>query len=287
MKVLVTGVNGQLGHDVCNHLDVLHIDNKGVDIADFDLTYKEQTLSTVITYNPDVVVHCAAYTAVDKAESEPELCRKVNVDGTRNVAEAVRQLNAKMVYISTDYVFSGEGKDPFEVDSPIDPQNVYGQTKANGETEVRKLTDKHFIIRISWAFGVNGKNFVKTMLRLAQEKTDLDVVCDQIGSPTYTDDLAALICDMILTEKYGTYHATNEGYCSWAEFAQEIMRLSGGKMMIHPIPTSKYPSAAKRPLNSRLSKKSLDNAGFYRLPTWKDALQKYLNTDSINKSRNK
>lgn len=276
MKVLVTGVKGQLGYDVCKHLNILKIENKGVDREDFDLTDKQQVITAITAFKPDVVVHCAAYTAVDKAESEAEICRSVNVDGTRNVAEAAKQVNAKMVYISTDYVFSGDGEQPFEIDSQIAPCSVYGQTKAEGETAIRALVDRHFIIRISWAFGVNGKNFVKTMIRLAQSQKEINVVCDQIGSPTYTDDLASLICSMIFTDKYGTYHATNEGYCSWAEFAQSIMDEAGLKTIIKPIPTSEYSSAAKRPLNSRLSKKSLDQAGFTRLPAWNDALKRFL-----------
>jgi len=276
MKVLVTGVNGQLGYDVCKHLDARGIENKGADKEDFDLTNEQQTVAAIVEHKPDVVVHCAAYTAVDKAESEAELCRKVNVDGTRNVAEAAKQIGAKMVYISTDYVFNSEGEIPFEIDSPIAPCSIYGQTKVEGESSVRSLLHEHFIIRTSWAFGVNGKNFIKTMIRLGQEKDSVNVVCDQIGSPTYTDDLAVLICDMITTEKYGTYHATNEGYCSWAEFAQAIMNESRLKCIVNPIPTSEYPSAAKRPLNSRLSKRSLDDAGFTRLPTWQDALTRYI-----------
>ena len=221
-------------------------------------------------------MHCAAYTAVDRAEDEEEICRKVNVDGTENIAKACKEIDAKMIYISTDYVFDGKGDEPFEVDGHIEPHSVYGKTKYEGELKVQEILDKYFIVRISWVFGINGNNFIKTMLRLGKEKESLNVVCDQIGSPTYTADLAPLLCDMAVSEKYGVYHATNEGFCSWAEFAQEIMEKAGLRCKIDPIPTSEYPAKAERPFNSRMSKKSLVDSGFSILPTWKEALDKYL-----------
>ena len=276
MKVLVTGVRGQLGYDVCRRLEARKVEHWGIDIQDCDLTDAAQTRSVITQYHPDVVVHCAAYTAVNQAEENEDLCRSVNAGGTRNVALACLEIDAAMAYISTDYVFDGEGTEPFEIDASIAPQSVYGRTKAEGETAVREILTKAFIVRIAWVFGINGNNFVKTMLRLGKEKGSIDVVCDQIGSPTYTDDLARLLCDMIETEKYGTYHATNEGYCSWCEFAQAIMEEAGLKCEVRPILTSAYPSPAKRPLNSRLSKRSLDTAGFTRLPPWRDALHRYI-----------
>lgn len=276
MRVLVTGVKGQLGFDVCKHLQARNITNKGVDLEDFDLTDQHGTFNAITAYAPDVIVHCAAYTAVDKAETNQEVCRRVNLDGTRHVALAAKHLNAKMIYISTDYVFNGQGTLPFEVDAPIDPQNVYGITKALGEAEVRAILDKFFIVRISWAFGANGNNFIKTVMRLGVEKDSVNVVNDQIGSPTYTEDLAPLLCDMLQTERYGTYHATNEGYCSWYEFAKLIMSEAKLTCKVNPITTHEYPTPAKRPFNSRLSKESLDKAGFHRLPAWQDAVKRYI-----------
>ena len=276
MKVLVTGSKGQLGLDLCGELSSRGIEHLGIDIAECDLTDAERVNRVFGDYAPDAVIHCAAYTAVDKAESEPELCRKVNADATRNVAKACKALDAKMIFISTDYVFSGEGEAPFETDEPYNPKNVYGVTKAEGEKAVREMLEKYFIVRISWAFGVNGSNFVKTIQRLGKERPSLKVVYDQIGSPTYTEDLARLLVDMAPTDKYGIYHATNEGYCSWAEFAQAIIDITGLDCQINPVPTTEYPTPAKRPMNSRLSKRSLDDAGFQRLPDWQDALGRYI-----------
>lgn len=276
MKVLVTGVNGQLGFDVCRELERLGIEHKGVDVADFDLTDERQTREFIAGYSPDAVVHCAAYTAVDKAETNRDLCHAVNVLGTAHVAESCQELDAKMVYISTDYVFDGQGEIPFEVDLPKNPINYYGLTKSLGEAEVLKRVSKHFIVRTSWVFGENGVNFVKTMLRLGAEKESVKVVIDQIGSPTYTLDFAKLICQMLLTEKYGVYHATNEGTCSWYEFAMAIMAEGGLSCRVIPISSGDYPSAARRPMNSRLSKASLDAAGFDLLPSWQDALKRYI-----------
>lgn len=276
MKILVTGVGGQLGYDVCKMLDARHIENKGVDLVDFDITDAQATRNYILSYQPDAVIHCSAWTAVDKAEDELDMVRAVNVEGPRNIAAACKEIGAKMLYLSTDYVFPGTGDRFYEPDDPTGPLGAYGETKLGGELEVKELLDRYFIVRISWVFGKNGNNFVKTMLRLAETKSELNVVCDQIGSPTYTADLAPLLCDMIVTDQYGTYHATNEGICSWAEFAEEIFRLAGKQVKVNHIPTSEYPTRAVRPLNSRMSKNKLVQAGFTRLPHWKDALQRYL-----------
>lgn len=276
MKILVTGVKGQLGYDVCRALEARSISCRGADIEDFDITDAPAVLAYVRAYAPDAIVHCSAFTAVDRAEDEPALCEKVNAEGPANLANAAKEVGAKMMYISTDYVFPGEGDHFYQPEDPTGPLSVYGKTKCMGEEAVRAILERHFILRISWVFGINGNNFVKTMLRLSETKTDLNVVCDQIGSPTYTKDLASLICDMIVTDRYGTYHATNEGICSWAEFAAEIMKMAGRTTVIHPIPSSQYPTKAHRPLNSRMSKDKLDEAGFRRLPHWRDALSEYL-----------
>lgn len=276
MRVLVTGVNGQLGYDVIKCLNSRNIECKGVDLNDFDITNFEQAHTNILDYLPSVVVHCAAYTAVDKAESEKELCYRVNVIGTQNIAYSCKEIQAKMVYISTDYVFPGNGDKPYAVDDPTGPLGQYGITKLDGEHTVQELLDMYFIVRISWVFGKNGNNFVKTMLRLGKERDVLNVVGDQIGSPTYTVDLAELLSYMIKTEKYGIYHATNEGTCSWAEFTREIMSLAGYNTKVNSITTEEYPTKVVRPKNSRLSKDKLDRNGFERLPDWKDALRRYM-----------
>lgn len=276
MKVLVTGVKGQLGFDVCNELTKRGIENKGIDRNDCDITDEQSVHNYIKNYAPDVVVHCAAYTAVDKAEDEKEICYNVNVNGTKYIAHICKEINAKMVYISTDYVFEGTGDKAYEVNDKISPNNTYGLTKYQGEEEVRNILDKYFIIRISWVFGINGNNFINTMVKLGETRSELNVVADQIGSPTYTHDLAPLICDMIETEKYGIYHATNEGYCSWADFAEYIFSVTGQKVIVHHIKSEEYPTKASRPKNSRLSKAGLDKAGFKRLPEWKDAVKRYI-----------
>ena len=276
LKVLVTGVGGQLGYDVCKVLNARHIENKGVDLADFDITDVQATRNYIVSYQPDAVIHCSAWTAVDKAEDELDAVRAVNTEGPRNIAATCKEIGAKMLYLSTDYVFPGTGDQFYEPDDQTGPLGAYGETKLGGELAVKELLDRYFIVRISWVFGKNGNNFVKTMLRLAEAKNELNVVCDQIGSPTYTADLAPLLCDMIVTDQYGTYHATNEGICSWAEFAEEIFRLTGKQVKVNHIPTSEYPTRAVRPLNSRMSKEKLEQAGFTKLPHWKDALQRYL-----------
>ncbi len=276
MRVLVTGVTGQLGHDVVKTLENRNIECRGVSSKDFSLTDDEAVKSYIKEYAPDAVIHCAAYTAVDAAEDDRENCYAVNVGGTKSIAEACREIGAKLIYISTDYVFLGEGERIYETDCTKSPKNVYGSTKLEGEMVVQNLLDKYFIVRISWVFGINGKNFVKTMLKLSETHDTLKVVDDQVGSPTYTADLAELLADMVETEAYGIYHATNEGLCSWADFAKEIFRLSGRDVNVIPVASSEYPTKAVRPNNSRLSKASLDKAGFKRLPEWQDALARYL-----------
>ena len=228
------------------------------------------------SYAPDIVVHCAAYTAVDRAEDEKEICFNVNVKGTEYIARVCKEIDAKMVYISTDYVFEGVGETAYEVDDKAAPDNTYGITKYQGEEEVRKILNKYFIIRISWVFGINGNNFINTMMKLGESRNELNIVADQIGSPTFTYDAASLICDMIATDKYGIYHATNEGYCSWADFAEYIFSVTGQKVLVHHIKSEEYPTKASRPKNSRLSKASLDKAGFKRLPDWKNAVKRYI-----------
>lgn len=274
--ILVTGVNGQLGFDVVKELNRRNIECLGIDKETLDITDSSAVYQYISKLNPECVIHCAAYTAVDKAEDEEEICSKVNVEGTENIAKACKEINAKMIYISTDYVFDGQGDNAFEIDGNIKPLSVYGKTKYEGELKVKEILNKYFVVRISWVFGVNGNNFIKTMIRLGKEKESLNVVCDQIGSPTYTFDLAPLLCDMAESEKYGVYHATNEGFCSWSEFATEIMKKANLNCVINPIPTSEYKTKAVRPLNSKLSKKSLVDAGFNVLPSWQDALDRYL-----------
>lgn len=282
VKILVTGVNGQLGYDCVRELQERgYTDVKGIDINDLDITDETAVHQFISNYKPDVVMHNAAWTQVDKAEQMPEKVYEVNALGPKYIAEACKEVNAKMVYISTDYVFDGKGTKEFEVNDPKNGLSIYGKTKSQGEDFVTSILDKYFIVRISWVFGKNGNNFVKTMLKLADMgKTELNVVCDQIGSVTYTYDLSKLLCDMIETDKYGIYHATNEGFISWAQFAEEIFKLSNKNVNINYVTTEEYkkmvPQQADRPLNSRMSKKSLDDAGFNRLPDWKDALARYL-----------
>lgn len=276
MKVLVTGVKGQLGHDVVNELEKRGHQAVGVDIEEMDIT-DEASVNQVIRENlPEAVIHCAAYTAVDAAEDNVELCRRVNGDGTRNIAKVCRDLDIKMMYISTDYVFNGQGTRPWEPYDHREPLNVYGQTKCEGELAVEENLEKYFIVRIAWVFGVNGKNFIKTMLNLGKTRDTLTVVADQIGSPTYTYDLSRLLVDMIETDKYGRYHATNEGLCSWYEFACEIFRQAGMKVNVLPVESKDYPAKATRPMNSRMSKEKLTENGFKLLPPWQDALSRYL-----------
>lgn len=276
MKVLVTGVTGQLGHDVARELEKRHIEYKGTGSREMDISDAEAVKRVITAYHPDAIIHCAAYTAVDKAEDDYGRAMDVNAKGTLAIAKAAKEIAAKMLYVSTDYVFNGQGTEPFTVDAATAPLNVYGLTKLFGEEAVQMELSKYFIVRISWVFGKNGNNFIKTMLRLGQTHEELTVVSDQWGSPTYTADLAPLLCDVISTDAYGIYHATNEGITNWAEFAAYIMEQAHLPCKVRPIPSSDYPTKAVRPLNSRLDKSSLDKAGFSKLPDWKDALKRYL-----------
>ena len=278
MRVLVTGVKGQLGHDVMNELEKRGYEGVGVDVEEMDITDAEAVDKVIHEAHVDAVVHCAAWTAVDAAEDNVEMCRKVNAYGTENIAKICGELDIPMIYLSTDYVFDGMGERPWEPDDPVtEPLNVYGQTKYEGELAVEKYAKKHYIVRIAWVFGVNGKNFIKTMLKLAKTHDRLTVVDDQIGTPTYTYDLAILLVDMLETDKYGKYHVTNEGgYISWYDFAKEIFRQAGVNVEVVPVTAEEYKAKAKRPYNSRMSKEKLTANGFKRLPTWQDALKRYL-----------
>ncbi len=279
MKVLVTGVKGQLGYDVMRELSRRGIEGIGVDIDEMDITDSESVDRVITEAHPDAVIHCAAWTAVDAAEDEDkkETVRKVNVEGPRNIARACKKLDIKMLQISTDYVFDGQGERPWEPDDKTGPVSVYGLTKRDGENAVMEILDKFFIVRIAWVFGINGKNFVKTMINLSKTHDSLAVVNDQWGSPTYTYDLARLLVDMIKTEKYGIYHATNEGFISWYDFACAIFKEAGIDMLVKPVSTEEYgASKAARPFNSRMSKEKLTLAGFERLPGWEDALSRYI-----------
>lgn len=276
MKIIVTGATGQLGYDVCKVLTDRGIENIGLGSKDCDITNRDSVFFLFEREKPDAVIHCAAYTKVDLAEDEPERCWAVNVDGTRNIAEACRAYHAKMLYISTDYVFPGDGEAFYQPDDTVDPKGNYGRTKLAGELAVQAMLKEYFIVRISWVFGVNGTNFVKTMLKLSETRDTLTVVSDQIGSPTYTYDLAPLLCDMIVSDKYGVYHATNEGECSWADFSRAIFSAAGKQMTVKNVTTVEYGAKAPRPANSRMSKDKLVENGFSRLPTWEDALERYL-----------
>lgn len=299
MKVFVTGVAGQLGHDVMNELASRGYVGVGTDLAEsysgiqdgtyvtmaeyvsLDITNKEAVMNTIKSVKPDVVVHCAAWTAVDLAEDEDKQAKvkAINVDGTQNIADACKEVDAKMVYISTDYVFDGQGTEPWQPDcKDYKPLNVYGETKLGGELAVSNTLSKYFIVRIAWVFGKNGNNFIKTMLNVGKKFDTLKVVNDQIGTPTYTYDLARLLIDMIETDKYGYYHATNEGgYISWYDFACEIFKQAGYTNKVIPVTTKEYGlSKAARPFNSRLDKSKLVENGFKPLPTWQDALERYL-----------
>lgn len=299
MKVLVTGVAGQLGHDVMNELAARGYEGIGTDLKpvysgiqdgspvtraeylSLDITDRDAVLGEVERIHPDVIVHCAAWTAVDAAEDEDKkaIVKKINVDGTKNLADAAKAIDAAMVYISTDYVFNGQGEEPWKPDCrDFAPLNYYGETKLGGETAVSETLKKYFIVRIAWVFGLNGKNFIKTMLDVGKTHDTVRVVDDQIGTPTYTLDLARLLVDMIETDKYGYYHATNEGgYISWYDFTKEIYRQAGYKTEVIPVTTEEYGlSKAARPANSRLDKSKLTENGFTPLPDWKDAVTRYL-----------
>lgn len=302
MKVFVTGVNGQLGHDVMNELNKRGYEGLGSDIAEkysgvadgsavttmpyvsLDITDEEKVKKVIEEYKPDAIVHCAAWTAVDMAEDDDkvEKVRAINAEGTKYIAEACKKIDSKMVYISTDYVFNGQGERPWQPDDKnYEPLNVYGQTKLEGELNVSGILDKYFIVRIAWVFGLNGKNFIKTMVNVGKSHDEVRVVNDQIGTPTYTLDLSVLLVDMIETDKYGYYHATNDDngeYISWYDFTKEIYRQAGMNTKVIPVSTEEYGlSKAKRPFNSRLDKSKLIENGFKPLPSWKDALGRYLN----------
>lgn len=275
MKLLVTGVKGQLGHDIVKECQKRNIEAVGVDVDEMDITNAKQVDKVIKKNKYDAVVHCAAWTAVDKAEDEIDACTKVNVVGTKNIVKVCKELDIPLMYFSTDYVFDGQGESEWKEYDERHPLNVYGQTKYEGELAVQTL-NRYFIVRIAWVFGVNGNNFIKTMLRLGKAHGAVSVVNDQIGSPTYTYDLAKLCVQMIQTNKYGIYHATNEGLCSWYEFACEIFKQAGMNVEVTPVDSTKFPVKAKRPSNSRMSKAMLDKNGFNRLPTWQDALSRYL-----------
>ena len=292
MKAFVTGVGGQLGHDVMNELRKRGYEAVGSDILDnldtdylykqLDITNADAVDNVITEVNPDVVIHCAAWTAVDAAEEEENIpkVRAINVDGTQHMADVCKKLDCKMIYISTDYVFNGQGTEPWKPDcKDFAPQNVYGQSKLDGEFAVANILDKYFIVRIAWVFGLNGKNFIKTMLNVGKKYPEVRVVNDQIGTPTYTYDLARLLVDMAESEKYGYYHATNEGgFISWYDFTVEIFKRAGVTAKVIPVTTEEYGlSKAKRPFNSRLDKSKLSKNGFELLPTWQDALHRYLN----------
>lgn len=296
MKALVTGVAGQLGHDVMNELAKRGIAGVGSDLAPqyageqdgtavtsmpylaMDITDPESVRSTILMSGADTVIHCAAWTAVDKAEEMPDACRRVNAYGTENIAKVCEELDIPMMYFSTDYVFNGNGTRPWEPDDEFEPLDVYGQTKAEGEIAVRQHVKKFFILRIAWVFGTNGKNFIKTMLRLSKTHDHLRVVSDQIGTPTYTYDLARLVVDMIQTDRYGVYHVTNEGsYISWYDFTLAIFEEAGVTgVTVEPVTSAEYGAAAKRPYNSRMDRSKIVREGFEPLPDWRDALRRYV-----------
>ena len=299
-KILVTGVNGQLGYDVVLELNKRGYEAIGVDREKMDLTNSEDIKNVIYDVKPHGIIHCAAYTAVDAAEDNIELCERVNALAVKEIATYAKDLDIPMIYISTDYVFNGmkginqnnvdevaymiEGNNickeyylEYTEDDKVNPINVYGRTKYEGEMHVKNILDKHYIVRISWVFGENGNNFIDTMLRLSKDRDELNVIDDQVGSPTYTKDLASLLVDMLESDRYGTYHATNDGYCSWYEFAKEIFDVAGVDIKVNPITTDMYPTKAKRPFNSKMSKNKLIKNEFKMLRHWKDALKDYIN----------
>lgn len=275
MKYLITGFKGQLGFDLVRELEKRNIhDYLALDIDDMDITNSDQVNDVVTKYKPDVIIHCAAWTQVDKAEDELLKCYKVNVLGTKNMADASVKIGTKIIYISTDYVFDGTKEGLYNVDDEPNPKSIYGLTKYLGEKEVER-NPKHFITRVSWVFGINGNNFVKTMLKLAETRNELNVVNDQIGSPTYTVDLSKILIDMSETNNYGTYHVTNEEFCSWAEFAEYIFESNDKNIKVNKITSEEYPQKAYRPRNSKMDKEKLVENGFQKLPTWKNAIDRY------------
>ena len=275
MKYLITGGSGQLGYDIIRELKNRNRnDFLAPTGSEMDITNKKLVEDVILNYKPDVIFHCAAYTAVDKAEDDRDTCYEVNVNGTKNIVDAAKMVNAKVVYISTDYVFDGTKDGIYDVNDDTNPINYYGYTKLAGEKEVEKLDD-YLIVRISWVFGINGKNFIKTMLNLAESKDKLSVVCDQIGSPTYTEDLSKLLLDMVDNNKNGLFFATNEEYCSWYEFAKYIFEINNINIKLDKVLSEDYKTIAKRPMNSRLSKDKLDRENLQRLPSWKDATERF------------
>ena len=276
MRVLVTGVKGQLGYDFVKDLEKRGHQPIGVDRDEMDLMDNEAIRTFIMDLKPEAIIHCAAYTAVDKAEEEVETCYQINAESVKVISECAKELDVKLIYISTDYVFDGTKEGEYVERDVPNPINVYGASKLKGEQYVQTLLEKYYIVRISWVFGVNGNNFIKTMRRLGSERDELNIINDQVGSPTYTADLAPLLVDMMETDKYGIYHATNEETCSWYEFANEIFKQSGIEVKTNPITTDQYPTAAKRPMNSRMSKAKLKANGFNLLPTWQQALALYL-----------
>lgn len=275
MKYLITGSSGQLGYDIIKELEKRgKLDYMAPNSSVMDITNANLTEEVILSYKPDIIFHCAAYTAVDKAEEDKETCYSVNVIGTKNIVESAKKINAKVVYISTDYVFDGTKESCYEVSDIPNPVNYYGYTKLLGEEEIKKL-DEYLIVRISWVFGINGKNFIKTMLSLAETKEEISVVCDQVGSPTYTEDLSKLLVDMVENNKNGLFFVTNEGYCSWYEFAKYIFEINNKNIKVNKILTKDYKTLAKRPINSRLSKEKLDEEHLQRLPDWKDATKRF------------
>ena len=289
MKVLVTGINGQLGYDVLKELNKRNHEPIGVDRSEMDLTKPNEIRSCIEKIMPDAIIHCAAYTYVDLAEDNAELCRQVNAYAVRDIATCAKNMDIPMIYISTDYVFDGlkgiennikinreDYLEYLEADE-TNPKNIYGKTKLEGELYIQEILEKYYIVRISWVFGENGNNFIDTMLRLSKDRDSLNVINDQIGSPTYTKDLASLLVDMIETDKYGVYHATNEGFCSWYDFAKEIFNIANIDINVNPISTKDYITKAQRPLNSKMSKRKLVDNGFKELRNWKEALNDYIN----------
>ncbi len=283
MKYLITGASGQLGFDVKRELLLRGVAENNIatpSTAEMDITDSEAVENYVENFQPDVIFHCAAYTNVDGAEENADECGKVNEEGTKNLVAVANKLNAKIIYISTDYVFDGQNPEPYQVEDSADPQSVYGRTKYAGEEAVREYP-KHFIVRTAWVFGINGRNFVRTILKVANGRSEVSVVDDQIGSPTYTVDLAKFLVDLANSDKYGTYHATNEGFCSWADFTEEIYRNAGVDAKVNKVSTEEYAKIAgkplaKRPKYSKLNKDSIEQNGFERLPSWQDAVKRYI-----------
>lgn len=276
MKVLVTGATGQLGYDIIKELKSRNIDAVGIGSKNCDITVIETVFQTVENIKPDVIIHCAGYTAVDKAETEIEKCILINEVGTQNIILACKQYEVILLFVSTDYVFSGDGTEPWKPDDERKPVSQYGKSKYHGELEVERLLDKYFIVRISWIYGINGNNFVKSMLKLAETNNEIAIVSDQIGSPTYTVDVAKAMVDIIQTNKYGKFNVSNEGFCSWREFAQEIFDITKKNIKVISISSEEYGAKAKRPLNSRMDNNKLVESGLKLLPFWKDALMRFI-----------